>query len=89
MEKDKFERTNHVVLTSHKNQIFKESLPINWGEKDPKKRGPVIATISEKENRNFFPPVQVRSGRREASNARAGARRGGRGEPGCAHYRHG
>lgn len=48
----KFERAPHVVLTSHSNQVFKESLPINWGERDPKKRGPVIATISEKENRN-------------------------------------
>ena len=48
----KIERASHVVLTSHKNQIFKESVPIHWGEKDPKKRGPVIATISEKENRN-------------------------------------
>jgi GTP cyclohydrolase II len=48
----KFERASHVVLTSHKNQIFKESLPINWGEKDPQKRGPVIATISNEHNRN-------------------------------------
>lgn len=48
----KFQRANHVVLTSHINQIFKESLPIQWGEKDPKKRGPVIGTITELENRN-------------------------------------
>lgn len=48
----KFERANHVVLTSHKNQIYKDSLPINWGEKDPMKRGPVIATISNVKNRN-------------------------------------
>lgn len=48
----KFERTSHVVLTSHINQIFKESLPIHWGAKDPKKRGPVVATITELENRN-------------------------------------
>jgi GTP cyclohydrolase II len=52
MTKEKFERASHVVLTSHSNQVFKESLPINWGAKDPKERGPVIATISEKENRN-------------------------------------
>ena len=52
MCKEKFERSSHVVLTSHSNQIFKESLPIKWGAKDPKERGPVIATISEKENRN-------------------------------------
>ena len=52
MNNDKFERTSHVVLTSHSNQIFKESLPINWGAKTAKERGPVVATISEKENRN-------------------------------------
>ena len=45
-------RSSHVVLTSHSNQIFKESLPIRWGAKDPIERGPVIATISNKENRN-------------------------------------
>lgn len=51
--KDKtFTRTSHVVLTSHSNQLFKDTPPIRWGEKDPEKRGPVIATISEKENRN-------------------------------------
>jgi GTP cyclohydrolase II len=48
----KFVRASHVVLTSHKNQIFKDSLPITWGEKDPLKRGPVIATISNEQNRN-------------------------------------
>lgn len=47
-----FKRTSHVVLTSHSNQLFKEVPKINWGSKDPEKRGPVIATISEKENRN-------------------------------------
>jgi GTP cyclohydrolase II len=52
IENLKFKKANHVVLTSHSNQIFKESIPINWGAKDPNTRGPVIATISEKENRN-------------------------------------
>ena len=47
-----FKRASHVVLTSHSNQLFKEAPQINWGAKDPAKRGPVIATISEKENRN-------------------------------------
>jgi GTP cyclohydrolase II len=42
----------HVVLTSHANQIFKKSLPINWGEVDPAKRGPIVATTSELENKN-------------------------------------
>lgn len=48
----RFVRASHVVLTSHKNQIYKNVPEISWGEKDPKKRGPIIATISEKENRN-------------------------------------
>ncbi|WP_372651862.1 GTP cyclohydrolase II [Halobacteriovorax sp.] len=52
MKNDKFERPSHVVLTSHSNQIFKESLPVNWGANNPKERGPIIATISEMENRN-------------------------------------
>lgn len=47
-----FKRANHVVLTSHINQIYKETPKINWGAKDPKERGPIIATISEKDNRN-------------------------------------
>lgn len=51
-QNEKFEKASHVVLTSHKNQIFKESLPINWGMKDPRMRGPVIATISNESNRN-------------------------------------
>lgn len=42
----------HVVLTSHSNQIFKESLPIKWGAKDPLERGPIVATVSSKRNRN-------------------------------------
>lgn len=45
-------RTSHVVLTSHSNQVYKDIPKINWGEKDPSKRGPVIATISEKDQRN-------------------------------------
>jgi GTP cyclohydrolase II len=54
MTKEELEekRNAHVVLTSHSNQVFKEVIPINWGEKDPKKRGPIIGTITNKENRN-------------------------------------
>lgn len=47
-----YKKASHVVLTSHSNQLFKEIPQINWGEKDPEKRGPVIATISEKADRN-------------------------------------
>lgn len=48
----KEKRQSHVVLTSHSNQVYKEVIPVNWAEKDPKKRGPVIGTITNKENRN-------------------------------------
>jgi GTP cyclohydrolase II len=51
-KENKFEKASHVVLTSHANQINKEILPIKWGAKDPMERGPVIGTISEKDNRN-------------------------------------
>lgn len=51
-EKEKHERASHVVLTSHANQSYKQSLPINWGAKDPMERGPVVATISDKDDRN-------------------------------------
>lgn len=47
-----YSKSNHVILTSHSNQAFKESAPVKWGAKQPKERGPVIATISTKENRN-------------------------------------
>ncbi len=49
---DKMKRASHVVLTSHSNQIYKESTPVNWGAEDPKVRGPIVATISDKGNRN-------------------------------------
>ena len=49
---EKFTRTSHVVLTSHKNHIYKSVPKIQWYERDPQKRGPVIATISDKLNRN-------------------------------------
>lgn len=32
-EKSEMKRKAHVVLTSHKNTIFKDVPPINWGKK--------------------------------------------------------
>ena len=52
LENKSFKKASHVVLTSHANQLFKTVPKINWGENHPHERGPVIATISEKENRN-------------------------------------
>jgi len=52
MKDKKFTRAAHVVLTSHAKTVYKDVPQINWGAKTPKERGPVIATISDKENRN-------------------------------------
>ncbi len=45
-------RNSHVILTSHFNKVFSKSLPITWGAKDPMERGPVIATLSNLDNKN-------------------------------------
>lgn len=47
-----FKRSSHIILASHPTQIYKESLPIEWGNKDPLKRGPVIASITNPRARN-------------------------------------
>jgi GTP cyclohydrolase II len=47
-----FKKSSHVVLTSHANHVFKESLPIHWGAKTPKLRGPVVATLIHENARN-------------------------------------
>lgn len=49
---ENMKRTSHVVLTSHANQIFKDSIPIKWGAKSPLERGPVIGSLTELKNRN-------------------------------------
>lgn len=50
-EKNKGE-ISHVILTSHSNQVYKDALPIHWGEKDPLKRGPVVASLTDPFKRN-------------------------------------
>jgi len=47
-----FKKNPHVVLTSHSDQLHTATLPIDWGAREAQKRGPVIATISDKEHRN-------------------------------------
>jgi len=52
-EKDsKFKRSSHVILTSHLAQVFKHTLPIHWGVKNPLERGPVIASLTNTKERN-------------------------------------
>lgn len=45
-------RANHVILATHTNFHFKETLPIHWGAKTPKQRGPVIASLTNPKTRN-------------------------------------
>jgi GTP cyclohydrolase II len=45
-------RSNHVILASHANLKFKETLPIVWGAKDPLVRGPVVASNTNPKARN-------------------------------------
>ena len=45
-------KTSHVVLASHANHVYKDTLPIHWGAKNPKERGPVIASLTSEHQRN-------------------------------------
>lgn len=45
-------KDNHVILTSHPSEVYRESIPVIWGEKDPQKRGPVIASLTNRAQRN-------------------------------------
>lgn len=42
----------HIVLTSHPSSSGEKIRPIVWGAKDPKKRGPIIASLSNSLHRN-------------------------------------
>jgi GTP cyclohydrolase II len=52
MKLDPKTRSNHVILASHTNLKYKESLPINWGAKDPLERGPIVASLTNAKARN-------------------------------------
>lgn len=43
---------SHVILATHSNLTYKESLPIHWGASDPLKRGPVVASVADTKRRN-------------------------------------
>ncbi|MGZ3702585.1 MAG: GTP cyclohydrolase II, partial [Bdellovibrionota bacterium] len=49
---DPKKRSGHVILATHSSLIYKESLPIHWGEKDPMKRGPVVGSLTNPKKRN-------------------------------------
>lgn len=44
--------SDHVILASHSNLRYKDSLPIVWGAKDPKKRAPIVASLTNLKTRN-------------------------------------
>jgi len=45
-------RKTHIVLTSHPSYIYRDRPEIHWGEQEPKRRGPVIASFTNKLHRN-------------------------------------
>src|SRR4051794_24896874 len=47
-----FKRSSHVVLTSHKNMVFRDRPQIVWGANTAKERGPIIATTNSQKMRN-------------------------------------
>jgi len=52
MKLDSKNRSSHVILASHTNLKYKESLPINWGAKNPLERGPIVASLTNMKARN-------------------------------------
>jgi GTP cyclohydrolase II len=51
-EEKKFKKPSHVVLTSHKNMVFKDRPQIHWGAKTAIERGPIIAATTALNTRN-------------------------------------
>jgi len=49
---NEMKRSPHVILTSHSNHVFKDSLPIHWGAKNPNERGPIIGSLTDTKKRN-------------------------------------
>lgn len=45
-------RSEHVILASHNNLKFKETLPIQWGANEASARGPVVASNTNPKARN-------------------------------------
>lgn len=49
---DKEKRSHHIILASHSNLKFKETLPIKWGAATAMERGPVVASSTDHKARN-------------------------------------
>jgi hypothetical protein len=52
MKHDPKKRSGHVILATHSNLVYRESLPIQWGARDPLARGPVVASLTDPKKRN-------------------------------------
>jgi GTP cyclohydrolase II len=46
------QKSSHIILTSHVDQIPDALFPIHWGDPDPQKRAPIIATLTNLAARN-------------------------------------
>jgi GTP cyclohydrolase II len=46
------QRSNHMILASHANLKFKETIQVNWGARTPMERGPVVASMTNAKTRN-------------------------------------
>lgn len=47
-------KPKHIVLTSHPSRFGPKPVAIHWGENEPRKRGPVIATCTNPAHRNVI-----------------------------------
>ena len=47
-------RPSHVVLTSHKNRVFKDRPQITWGARTARERGPIIGATVAQRTRNVI-----------------------------------
>ena len=45
-------RSTHIRLTSHPGAQAPVRFPIRWGDPDPRRRGPVVGTVSNPADRN-------------------------------------
>ncbi|MEQ1877624.1 MAG: GTP cyclohydrolase II [Bdellovibrionia bacterium] len=52
LKTDLKKRSNHIILASHSNLKYKETLTINWGASGPEVRGPVVASVTNSKARN-------------------------------------
>jgi GTP cyclohydrolase II len=52
MESEKTQRSKHIILASHANLKFKDTLPVHWGAKTPLERGPIVASNTNPRARN-------------------------------------